>query len=92
MLLLHLLAVPVMADHNGATDRIITDIMKVQSFLLTILFLIRLTEYCLAVQDYKADVRPVGGVTGRGVTVGIKIVPLHLTVDPETSTLRSHVW
>ena len=28
----------------------------------------------------------------RGVTLGINVVPLHLNVNPETSTLDSHVW
>ena len=28
----------------------------------------------------------------RGVTLGLNIIPLHLNVNPETSTLQSHVW
>lgn len=42
--------------------------------------------------DYTPSTRPTGGVSDRGVSVSINVVPLHLQVNAETSTLNSHVW
>eukprot|EP00090_Calanus_glacialis_P013211 TRINITY_DN21854_c0_g1_i1.p1 TRINITY_DN21854_c0_g1~~TRINITY_DN21854_c0_g1_i1.p1 ORF type:complete len:446 (-),score=84.38 TRINITY_DN21854_c0_g1_i1:281-1480(-) len=43
-------------------------------------------------KDYSPSSRPAGKVSDRGVSMGINIVPLHVNVDTETSTLNSHVW
>ena len=43
-------------------------------------------------KDYKAESRPAGKLSDRGVSLGINIVPLHVNVASDTSTLHSHVW
>jgi len=43
-------------------------------------------------KDYSPSSRPAGKLTDRGVSMGINVVPLHINVNTETSTLNSHVW
>ena len=43
-------------------------------------------------KDYNPNARPAGQVSDKGVTLGINIVPLHVNVNSESSTLNSHVW
>merc|ERR1711962_1489492 len=43
-------------------------------------------------KDYNIGSRPSGSVTDQGVTVSINVVPLHVQVNADTSTLNTHVW
>jgi len=43
-------------------------------------------------KDYNSGSRPSGSVSDQGVSVSINIVPLHVQVNADTSTLNAHVW
>jgi len=43
-------------------------------------------------KDYNSGSRPSGSVSDQGVSVSINVVPLHVQVNADTSTLNTHVW